>query len=347
MKLGFHRVELPLEHVFTVARGSRTTQSSLIVELQHEGECGYGEATEHAYYGVACDAMVASLERCRETLESYDGQSPSDLWQTLSPSLSNEMFLLAAVDSAAHDLYGKLNRRRTYETLDLRWENVPASSFTIGIDSPDKMVAKMKERSDWPIFKIKLGTRHDLELVRELREHTSARFRVDANCGWTVEETIQISMALRELGVEFIEQPLPANATDDDQRQVFEGSALPIVADESCLTEADVVRCQGKFHGINVKLSKCGGITPAARMLNDARKLGLKTMVGCMVETSVGISAAAQLLPLLDYADLDGAELLDGDAASGVRVCAGVAVLPNEFGNGVRLLESVAEVASR
>ena len=199
------------------------------------------------------------------------------------------------------------------------------------------MVAKMEEYADWPIFKIKLGTADDLKIVRELRRHTSAIFRVDANCAWTATEAIVNARELKALGVELIEQPL---AADDwaGMRRVFAQSVLPVVADESCQTEADVDRCQGVFHGINIKLSKCGGMTPARRMIGRARALGMKVMIGCMTESTVGISAIAQFLPLLDYVDMDGAELIARDVARACGWTAGRAVFPAENGNGVRLL---------
>ena len=341
MKLHTHCFELPLENPFTIARGTRYMQRSLIVEIEHDGVRGFGEATEHAYYGVTIEEMMRTVEQLRQAIEAFDGERPETLWSNLQPRLADNMFLLAAIDCAAHDLAGKLAGQRTSESLGLEWTNIPVSSFTIGIDEIDRMVEKMVDRHEWSIFKIKLGTDRDIEIVRRLREHTTATFRVDANCGWSAEETIRNSHALAALGVEFIEQPLAADATLEDQQFVFENSALPIIADESCLIESDVEKCVGRFHGVNVKLSKCGGITPAYRMLRMARDLRMKTMVGCMVESSVGISAAAQLLPLLDYADLDGAELLAADVASGVSVTNGIVNLPDRFGNGVEFLESV------
>ena len=194
----------------------------------------------------------------------------------------------------------------------------------------------MQEFPGWPVYKIKLGTDHDLEIVRELRRHTDAVFRVDANCGWTADEAIANSEAMKDLGVEFIEQPLPAEQWREMGR-VFGASALPVIADESCVVEEDVERCAGAFHGVNIKLVKCGGMTPARRMIARARELGLKTMVGCMTESTVGISAIAQLLPLLDYVDMDGALLLARDIAAGVAIDQGRCRYPSENGNGVRL----------
>ena len=337
MNIRFHRYALPLEHEFTIARGSTSVQNTLVVELEQDGISGFGESTENSFYGHTQDSMIKSIERCRSVLSEYEFGTPMEVWEKLCVVIPDDPFALAALDLAAHDFHGKRIQRRTHDVLEIPWKDVPESSYTIGIADIEAMVEKLRGRPDWSIYKIKLGTEHDVEIVKSLREHTRATFRVDANCGWTVEETIDNSHALSELGVEFIEQPLPAAATDRDQRRVFERSALPIVADESCLAESDVEKCAGRFHGVNVKLCKCGGLTPAARMLRQARSLGMKTMVGCMVESSVGISAAAQLLPLMDYADLDGAVLIAEDPAVGATVIDGVVQLGDSFGNGVHL----------
>lgn len=335
MKLHLHRLELPLEFEFTIARGSISTQPSLVVELEHDGCCGYGESTANPYYGHTLDSMSTSLEGCRDAIEAFEFGRPEDLWQRLRTPLENDSFALNAIDLAAYDLFGKLTSQRTHETLELKWANIPDSSYTIGIDSIETMIAKLRTRPDWSIYKIKLGTDRDVEIIRALREETKAVLRVDANCGWTVDETIANSRELESLGVEFIEQPLTADAPNADQQRVFKDSALPIIADESCLVESDVAECVGRFHGVNVKLCKCGGLTPAVRMLRQARELGMKTMVGCMVESSVGISGAAQLAPLLDYADLDGAVLLSKDPASGVSIDNGRIKIGDTFGSGV------------
>ncbi|HIF01431.1 MAG TPA: dipeptide epimerase [Fuerstia sp.] len=339
MDVELYRFALPLEHKFTIARATTTVQRSLVVQLEYDGVRGLGEVTENAFYGHSLDSMSASVHRCDAVLKSYTFGDPEDLWDHLRPHLADDPFALSAIDLAAHDLYGKLQRQKTWESLDLEWGQVPHSSYTIGIDSIDAMIAKLRAKPDWSIYKIKLGTSQDVEIVRQLREHTSAVFRVDANCGWTAAETISNSRELQQLGVEFIEQPLPATAADADHRRVFDESSLPVIADESCLVESDVARCVGRFHGVNVKLCKCGGLTPAVRMLQRARALGMKTMVGCMVESTVGISAAAQLLPLLDYADLDGAVLLAEDPADGVSVINGRVCLSDRYGNGAELVQ--------
>ncbi|MCL4141235.1 UNVERIFIED_CONTAM: hypothetical protein GTU68_061577, partial [Idotea baltica] len=266
MKLKLHRYQLPLEFEFTISRGSISTQPSLVVELQHDGVSGYGEATANSYYGHTLESMSNSVLECRETIETFQFGRPQQLWQELQPILHNDSFALSAIDLAAYDLFGKLNQKPTYETLGLAWENIPDSSYTIGIDSIDKMIAKLKSRPDWNIYKIKLGSKQDVEIIRALREATTATFRVDANCGWTVDETISYSHQLKELGVEFIEQPLPADSATDQHQRVLQESALPIIADENCLVESDVAKCAGLFHGVNVKLCKCGGLTPGVKM---------------------------------------------------------------------------------
>ncbi len=342
MKLTLHRFRLPLEHVFTISRESKAFQSCLVVELSANGVSGFGEAPDEAFYGHSVDSLVAAVRDVEPVLADYEFGSPEDLWETLQSRMAGNLFALSAIDIAAHDLFGRLKRKPLHEMWDLPWENVPKSSYTIGIDRIETMVAKLMQRPDWPIYKIKLGTPDDIEIVRELRRHTDAVFRVDANCAWSVEEAIENSKALAELEVEFIEQPLPRAASREDHLRVFDGSALPLMADENCQTESDVERCHGLFHGINVKLCKCGGLTPALRMLRRARTLGMKTMLGCMVESSVGISAAAHLSPLLDYADLDGAVLIAKDPAVGVKMENGTIQLVDASGSGVELVPEVA-----
>jgi L-alanine-DL-glutamate epimerase-like enolase superfamily enzyme len=337
MKMLLHRFDLPLRHVFTISRGSSRVSPTLVVELQQDGKSGFGEAGESDFYGATIENMTAALERARPLVERAQLGDPAEFWQELSPALHSDTFAQCALDQAAHDLWGKLRGRPVWKLWGLRLEDLPATDYTIGIDAIDVMLRKMQEFPGWPIYKIKLGTPDDLGIVRELRKHTDAVFRVDANCAWTADETLRNAAALAELGVEFIEQPLPPDRWDDMKR-VFAESALPVLADESCQREPDVDRCAVCFHGVNVKLVKCGGLTPARRMIARARELGLKTMVGCMTESTVGISAIAQLVPLLDYVDMDGALLLAEDIATGVRLDRGRVIYPDEPGTGVRLL---------
>jgi len=339
MKMRLLRFDLPLRHVFTISRGSSRVYTALIVELEQDGLRGYGEAGQSDFYGASYAGMTQALESLRPRIEAHRLADPTALWADLDGTLRSHRFAQCALDMAAHDLWGKLRGQPLWKLWGLSLDRCPKTDYTIGIDTIEAMVAKMEERAGWPIYKIKLGTPQDIEIVRALRRHTDAVLRVDANCAWNVEETLRNAAALAELGVEFIEQPLPP---DDwaGMARLRGRSALPLVADESCQVEADVDRCAGLFHGVNVKLVKCGGLTPARRMLARARQLGLKTMVGCMTETTVGISAIAQLLPMLDYVDMDGALLLAEDVASGVTIQQGVVCFPQENGCGVRLLEA-------
>ncbi len=340
MQLSIHKFDLPLRHTFTISRESISVQETMIVELEEHGLRGYGEATTNQYYGFTFENMAAALDKVRDALRSRDLDDPRQLWEDLHPALQDNPFAQCALDQAAHDLWGKKRGQPVYRLWGLSTDRLPPTNYTIGIDEIDVMVAKMQEFPDWPVYKVKLGTSHDLDIVRALRQHTASRFRVDANCGWTADETIRNSRELKSLGVEFIEQPLPAHQLPEMQR-VFRESALPVIADESCIVEADVDRCVGHFHGINIKLVKCGGLTPARRMIERARALGLQVMVGCMTESTVGISAIAQLLPLLDYVDMDGALLLAKDIATGVTIEHGQCHYPEVNGCGVTLIGDV------
>jgi L-alanine-DL-glutamate epimerase-like enolase superfamily enzyme len=346
MKLTLHRFDLPTRHLFTISRGTVAVQRTLIVELEQDGLCGYGEAPETRFYGATIEQMVAMLERLRPQIEAARLEDPAEFWETICPAFRGDQpgdshwpatFPQCALDVAAHDLWGKLRGAPVWKLWGLSLEDLPVSDYTIGIDSIDAMIAKLAEFPDWPVYKIKLGTAEDLQIVRRLREHTGAVFRVDANCAWASRQTLENARELKQFDVELIEQPLPPEDWPG-MRDVYQRSALPLVADESCRSEADVDRCADCFHGINVKLTKCGGLTPARRMIARARQSGLKVMVGCFTESTVGISAAAQLLPLVDYADLDGALLLAEDVAAGVTFDRGRASYPAEDGCGVRLL---------
>lgn len=336
MQLILRSFELKLKHTFTISRESYDSQPTLIVELKDEEFSGYGEATSNPYYKITVSAMMADLEALKPIIESTSDETPEEFWSKMYPYLKDNMFALCALDLAYNDLYARKKSKKLYELWGYNTNNNPLSDYTIGIDSIEKMITKMKELP-WPIYKIKLGTKEDIKIITELRKHTDAVFRVDANCGWTADETINNAVELQKLGVEFIEQPLKA---DDwtGHKEVFLKSVLPIIADESCQVEADVLKCYKHFHGVNVKLVKCGGLTSAKRMLMQARRLGMKTMVGCMTESSVGISAIAHLLPLLDYVDMDGAILLAEDIATGITLKNGVIQYSELNGIGVELL---------
>ncbi len=335
MKVILKKFVLELKHTFSISRESHDFQDTLIVALSLKGETGYGEATSNPYYKISVESMMAEIIAIENELAVYTFESAEKFHAFLcTKNLSN--FAICALDLAAHDLYGKLVKKPLYEIWQTNTNHYPITNYTIGLDTVEKMVAKIKE-TPWPIYKIKLGTDHDVELVKELRKYTDAIFRIDANCAWTTKETILNAPLLKDLGVEFLEQPLKADDWDG-MEQVMHQSVLPVIADESCILETDVEQCALHFSGINIKLTKCGGLTPARRMINKARDLGLKVMVGCMTESSVGISAIAQLLPQLDYVDMDGTLLLKNDIAEGVKISSdGKVVFPSLGGSGISM----------
>ncbi|SHN24924.1 L-alanine-DL-glutamate epimerase [Cyclobacterium lianum] len=337
MKLELLPHKLPLKHTFTIAHQSRDVQDTLIVKLvDDEGRYGLGESTTNPFYGISLENMQSCLNSAAGLLEESELLHPEKLWELTKAHFSGNPFAQCALDMAAWDLYAKSKNQKLYELLQLNPVDIPTTNFTIGIAPIPKMVEKMKEL-DWPIYKIKLGTDHDLDIVKALRQHTDAVFRIDANCAWTADQAIAFSEELARLNVEFMEQPLPKDDLEG-MKKVYAKSALPVMADESCIQEADVKKCYGHFHGINVKLVKAGGITPGLRMLREAKSLGMKTMLGCMTESSVGISAIAHLAPMLDYVDMDGAMLLARDIASGVTISPERVTFPDRPGTGALLI---------
>ncbi len=337
MQVKFYHYNLEMQHPFGISRSVHTVQPTFIVELQQDGLKGYGEATQNRYYGVSPENLEENLIKLIPDIEKYPFSTPEDFYDNfLFPRLKNFRFLLAAIDEAANDLYGKLQQKPLWKLWNYQLDKIPLSTYTIAIDSIEVMKQKLMEKP-WPVYKIKLGTEHDIEIIKALRDITEKPFRIDANTAWTAEQTIINSKILKDYKVEFIEQPLPYDQYEA-MKEVKKRSVLPLIADESSRTENDVEKCVDSFDGINVKLVKAGGITPARRMLLQARKLGMKTMIGCMTESSVGISAAAQLLPLCDYADLDGAILLKKDIATGVKLEKGQFIFPEKPGTGVVLL---------
>jgi len=336
MEIENHRLEL--KRPFTISRGTITHQDTIVVKLHSEGFTGYGEVTSNDHYNQTVDSITQGVKSANTLVQSLPRVSPNQFWKMLSAELSENYFAISAIDIAYQDLWAKKQNQTCRQLWEIANQPNCKSSYTIAIDSIPTMVEKIQEEPGWPVYKIKLGTPNDIPIVQELRKHTDAVFRVDANCGWTASEAVEKSKILADLGVEFIEQPLPADALDTDKKFVFENSALPILADESCVRKSDVAFCQPYFHGINIKLCKCGGLTPALAMIEKAKSLGMKTMVGCMIETSIGISAAAQLTPLLDYVDLDGSYLTKNDPARGVVVSESGIELSESPGIGARLL---------
>lgn len=344
MKLETFTFDLELKNTFTITHGSRDFQPTMIVKLTHDGFSGYGEAVATSYYGMSVEKMQQSVQSVEQLLAENVHRSPEEVWSILEPHLEHDSFALCAIDIAMHDLHGKRNNLPLYKLWGYDLTNIPLTNYTIGVDSPKKMVEKMKA-FPWPLYKIKLGTKEDVKIVKELRKHSDSIFRVDANGAWTAGETIENSKLLKDLNVEFIEQPLPREDWEG-MKKVKKEAVLPIIADESCITEADVKKCAEYFDGVNIKLTKCGGLTPGRRMIKEAKQLGLKVMVGCMTESTIGISAIAHLLPILDYVDMDGAMLLKNDIADGVKVYDHKTLFPERNGTGAVLLPKYENLKS-
>lgn len=335
MKILYQQFSLPFKHPFTISRGTKTHQPTFVVSLEHFGITGYGEAPAISYYNIPVEKMITDLEGKRAIVEKYAFTEPERFWHFLHHLFPQNSFLVCALDIAAWDLFGKLRKQPLYQLWELKKENLPVTDYTIGIDTIDKMVEKMNEKP-WPVYKIKLGTEEDIDIVRALRKHTDAILRVDANSGWEVEEALQKISQLRDLGVEFVEQPL-AKDNWEGMKKLFEYSLLPLYADESCVGEHDVEKCAGHFHGINIKLTKCGGLTPARRMIRKARELGMEVMVGSMNESTIGTAAIAHLLPSIDHVDMDGPLLLAEDLAIGITFDHGKVIYSDKPGLGVEI----------
>ncbi|MEX1202688.1 MAG: dipeptide epimerase [Ferruginibacter sp.] len=341
MTASYKIYHLPFKYPFTISKGTKTTHPTFVVELNYFGIKGYGEAPEISYYNIPVEKMAADMESKKMFLEKFALTDPERYWHYLHHLFPQNPFLVCALDMAGWDIYGKLKKKQLHDLWALDPAKAPLTDYTIGIADMELMIQKMKAQP-WPIYKVKVGTDNDLEMVAALRKETDAVLRVDANAGWTLEQALHKIPILKQLGVEMVEQPL---AKDDweGMKILFQQSSIPLFADESCVAESDVAKCAGYFHGINIKLTKCSGITPARRMIAAARKLSLQVMMGCMNESSVGTAAIAQLAPLLDMVDMDGPLLLAQDIARGVGFEAGKIIYNELPGIGIEMLNFDSE----
>lgn len=334
MKITFSTYDLKLRHTFTIARSSRDISPVVFVELEHDGIVGFGEAAPSRRYGETVETVSAFLKRL--DLSSFESpfqlESILDSLDRLAPGNTSAK---AAVDIALHDWIGKYLGLPLYRYWGLEREKTPVTSFTIGIDNPDVITQKITEAEEYPILKIKLGGSNDQEIMKAIRRVTDKTLRVDANEGWKTREiALERIQWLEQEGVEFIEQPMPAEDLAGTA-WVRERVKIPLIADENSLRLHDVPKLQGVFDGINIKLMKCTGLREALKMIAAARACGMKIMTGCMIESSVAISAAAQFSPLIDFADLDGAALTVNDPFDGVNITGGKLILPDRPGIGV------------
>jgi L-alanine-DL-glutamate epimerase-like enolase superfamily enzyme len=336
MKLRSYPYTLELRHAFTIATASRTTTPAVIVEIEHEGITGYGEAAMPPYLGESQASAAAFLARV-DLSRIADPFQLEEILPAIDALAPGNTAAKAAVDIALHDWIGQKLGAPWYRIWGLDPAKAPVTSFTIGIDTPEIVRQKTREAAPYKIIKVKLGRdlATDRGLIDAIRDVTATPITVDANQGWRDRtEALRMIEWLATRGVVFIEQPMPKEQIDDTA-WLRERSPLPLIADESVQRLADVRRAAGVFDGINIKLMKCTGLREAHKMINLARALGLKVMLGCMTETSCAISAAAQLSPLVDWADLDGALLIKNDLFAGTTIVDGKITLPDRPGLGL------------
>ncbi len=348
MNLTIKSLNLKLKYPFRISRETRTVQNNILVILEDEdGTFGLGEAAPVKYYGEDVKSVKAALRKMSKFLvdvpDPFHIEDITNVGATLAVAQNSragarpaptDASARAAVDIALHDLVAKKLNIPLYKFLGLNPAYSKVTSFTIGLDSIETMCKKIEEAKDFPILKIKLGVKNDIKILKAIRHRTGATIRVDANAGWTVSEAIKKINAMRDFGVEFVEQPIPPGNIDG-LKKVRDNVDMPIIADEDVRTSSDIIALAGAVDGINIKLMKCGGIREAIRMINIARACKLKIMLGCMIESSVSITAAAHLTPLVDYADLDGNILITNDPFKGVSIRQGKLLLPKKNGLGV------------
>ncbi|MSU65112.1 MAG: dipeptide epimerase [Opitutus sp.] len=334
MKLRLYPYTLELRHAFTIATNSRTHTPAMMVEVEHDGVTGYGEASMPPYLGESQETAAAFLAMV-EFGKFPDLFQLDEILPAIDALAPGNAAAKAAVDIALHDWVGRKLGAPWFRLWGLNPAKTPVTSLTIGIDPPEIVRQKTLEADPYKIIKVKLGGANDQAMIAAIRDVTDKPITVDANQGWTNrDEALRLIEWLAARGVVFVEQPMP-RAQRDDTAWVRDRSPLPLIADESCRRLADVAALRGVFDGINIKLMKCTGLREAHKMITLARALGLKVLLGCMTETSCAISAAAQLSPLVDWADLDGALLIKNDLFDGATIVEGKITLPDRPGIGV------------
>jgi L-Ala-D/L-Glu epimerase len=336
LKVSHEVVQLKTRYPFVIARGGYAAHENVVVRItDDDGIEGWGEAAPNRYYGESVATVAAALEQFAPVLGSADSWSLEAVDASLSRVLRGNNAAKSAISAALHDIVGKRLGVPVHKLWGLDAEDAPQSSYTIGIADNEGLRQRVADAAQYPILKIKLGTDRDMEIVRVVRDEApSKKLRVDANAAWTPSQAVRMIDFLADHDVEFVEQPVPQHDIDG-LRFVRARSKLPIIADESCLVATDVPRLAGAVDGINLKLAKCGSLREALRIIHVARSFNMMVMAGCMIESSLGISAVAQLAPLIDTADFDGAALLAVDPFSGATISGGQIRLTSRPGLGV------------
>jgi len=327
---------LPFQYPFTTSKGTKDCQKSIVVELTWgPGIKAYGEAPAIDYYNVTVEQMQADLESKRKFIESFSFMDPKRFWHFLHHLFPANPFLVSALDMAGWDLYGKMKRKSLSDLWNCNANSSVQTDYTIGIDTIDMMLNKI-EQHPAPIYKIKVGTADDLEKIVQIRKRTNSVIRIDANAAWSFDQALVNLPILNQLHIELFEQPLSKDNFDGTAalRKLTE---IPIIADESCVGFSDIEKCKDAFTGINIKLTKCSGITPALEMIKKAKQLGLTIMLGCMNESTIGTAALGHLSPMVDYLDADGPLLLSNDIATGIQYDNFKLTNSQEAGLGIRI----------
>ena len=347
MKVRYRPLELTTKHEFRISRGGRGLFENLVVEIEHQGRVGRGEVAAASYHGETRETAMKALA-VWAPLVGDDPWAREAIVARCQEALPGNRAALSGLECALWDLCGQEAGQPVWRLLGVDPAQMPISSLTLGLADWPTMEKKLDEARDFPVLKIKVGGENDLETVKKIRARSKQRLTVDANAAWTVEQALDLIPRLADLGVEFVEQPL---GIDDLEgfRRLRALSKLPLYADESIGTAADVIRFQDAVDGVNLKLAKSGGIAEGYRVIATARACGLAVMIGCMIESSLGITSAAHLAPLVDHLDLDGHWLLAEDPFQGIGGGAGRIVLPQAPGLGVepRLVSSDARNVSR
>ena len=331
---------LQLRHVFTLASGSRTTTPVVLTQLECDGFKGYGEASMPPYLGESHESVLKFLSQVN--MEQFkDPFLIEDIIAYIDKIAPGNYAAKASLDIALHDLAGKIAGEPWYKLWGLNPAKTPFTSFTIGIDTPDVVKQKVAEASPYKVLKVKLGLGNDKEMIETIRKVSDKPICVDVNQGWKDRKyALEMAHWLKEQNVIFLEQPMPKTQTDDIA-WLTQNAPLPVIADEALQTTGDLFKVKDVYSGINIKLMKCGGMNAAHKMALMAREMGMKVMIGCMTETSCAISAAAQVSPLVDWADLDGNLLISNDVYEGVTVEDGKITLKERPGIGITELEKI------
>ncbi|MFC1558349.1 dipeptide epimerase [candidate division KSB1 bacterium] len=339
MIIDITKFELKLKHEFRIARETQVVSKNLFVRININGITGYGEGAPTEYYNEDIDKIIEIAKSLRN-IDEPDLDNPNLFFKNMEENYKKYPSLRMAVDSAIYDIIGKYKKVPLYKMFGYERENTPQTSFTIGIDTKDIFHQKLKEAVSFPIIKVKMGSENDFDIIKILKLFPEKKYCIDANEGWEKEEAVKKIEMINEIGVEFIEQPLKK----DDLEGILwlkERVDVKIYTDENVRTSYDIDNIKDIYDGINIKLTKCGGIYEALKMIDKAKLYNLDIMFGCMIESSIGITAAAHLSPVANFADLDGNLLINNDPFKGVLVNEGKLVLPKQSGLGINEIKDI------